>query len=840
MVVHSDLQSQRLKPIAGGHRVNGIAVCVGVRGFQVVCAFWTNTLQSVYAEMAMSVARSILNCFSNDTSNIAILINNLDMQESLIVSDTLKSQIIKIDANCVWERKIVDVHISSGEGSSNKLHCKATVIYGDRKHEQQLLCRTMSSTTTLITSLKGNVTSGLTQRFTMSMAYRMVASLAHYDASHKGVKECFLNTETLEASSLVSLAPQNRLLGNFELHPCIFDGILSLATFVLNANDNSQFGQEVYVVRGWDSVFIDGTLTADQEYETYVKMRAKDKDVSLGDIAIMKGNSPIGSFRGVRVQRVPRRLMDVMFKSKADARTTNSPAIISHAACQEAVTEGSKPVKVTANPTKIQKALGIIAEESGIALSDLKDDELLANIGVDSLLILVIASRFREELQVDIQPTSFAQMDSINAIKTFFDDKEPVISSTLPTSFPEAPLSDPSFVDDKPEPVDSSKIDKAVTIIAEESGLSLGELKDDDLLSNVGIDSLLCLVIASRFREELELDLSPTFFAEVSSIGDIKSFLGGQMTAPSLDNSDTASPKSDSPKCLGPSTSASTVSDDSMETDHSTPNKAPVRSTSILLQGTLGPNTKTMFMFPDGSGSATSYMNIPRIHPDVAVIAMNCPYMTNPKEMQGSFIDITKILLAEVRRRQPRGPYYLGGWSAGGAFAYVATQLLLAEGEDVQSLVLIDAPCPIGLGKLPQAFFDYWRTIHQPGGIVQDRPLPSWLMDHFHAVNKNLRGFVAQPMPPGKAPKTYLVWAAQGTDNLAGFTGRHLLTPEENRDLGFLMDDKTDFTSRGWEQLIGSEIKIERAMTSNHFTIVRGDGAKIISSLVKQACLIEK
>jgi len=104
-------------------------------------------------------------------------------------------------------------------------------------------------------------------------------------------------------------------------------------------------------------------------------------------------------------------------------------------------------------------------------------------------------------------------------------------------------------------------------------------------------------------------------------------------------------------------------------------------------------------------------------------------------------------------------------------------------------------------------------------------------------VNSNPRGFIATPMPPGKSPNTYPVWAAQGTDNLAGFTGGHFLAPEEDRDIGFLMDNKTDFTTRGGENLIDGKIKIERAMASNHFIIVRGEGAKIISSLIRQACL---
>ena len=192
---------------------------------------------------------------------------------------------------------------------------------------------------------------------------------------------------------------------------------MSLATFVLNANEHSRFGQEVYVVCGWDSAFIDGTLAADQEYETYVKMVSKDKDFSVGYIAVMKEIVLIGSIRGVRVQRVPRRLMDVMFKPKGDTRTDPTPSIITPLHQESNINKASKPHMVAANPAKIQKALHIIAEESGIALSDLKDDDFLVDISIDSLLILVIASRFRKELQVDLQPNSFAEIIQSEGLK---------------------------------------------------------------------------------------------------------------------------------------------------------------------------------------------------------------------------------------------------------------------------------------------------------------------------------------------------------------------------------------------------------------------------------------
>lgn len=682
--------------------------------------------------MAYSCAASIMKHFQEDLKKTAILVKDMDMQEALIINDNAEPQIVRIDAKYARKQKKIEIEISSAQGHSTKLHAKVNIVFGDRLKEVQALQQKSSAVASQIELVKSNIASGQTERFTTSMAYRMVASLAHYDNSHKGVKEAYLDSSTLEAHSIISTPAAHRLHGDFTMHPCVFDSILQLATFVMNANENSRFDQEVYVVRGWDTAFIDGVLSPDEDYETYVKMVAQDKDVACGDIAIKKGTTFIGCVQGVRVQRVPRRLMDVMFKPKADPAPAQKPA----SKVPKGQVEPNKAPRKAEGPSKLDKALTIISEESGISIPEMKDEDDLADLGIDSLLILVIASRFREELNLDLSPIFFVEYGSIGGIRGYFKEQEA-----------------PPFADS------GAESDSSVHSEAEKSSTASSAPEESDTA---------------------QVDVKPK----------------GQANGPK---------------------------------------KAP-RSTSILLQGTIGPRTKTMFMFPDGSGSATSYMHLPRIHEDVALVAMNCPYMTNPKDFEGSFEDITKILLAEVRRRQPKGPYWIGGWSAGGAFAHYAARLLAEAGEEVKALLLIDAPCPVGLGKLPQCFFDYWKTIHQPGGPVEDRPLPPWIMDHFQAVNENLRWYNASPLPRGHSPKTYLIWAAKGTDNLTGFPYRHLLTPEESDDLGFLMDDKTDFGPRGWEKLVEGEIQIETAMSSNHFTITRNEGAKMVSEIIKKAC----
>ena len=90
--------------------------------------------------------------------------------------------------------------------------------------------------------------------------------------------------------------------------------------------------------------------------------------------------------------------------------------------------EATPKVKQTSAPkprrddSKALPALQIVAEESGLALEDLTDDSNFADAGVDSLLSMVIGSRFREELGLDLEAdfSIFTDLPTVKQIKQFF------------------------------------------------------------------------------------------------------------------------------------------------------------------------------------------------------------------------------------------------------------------------------------------------------------------------------------------------------------------------------------------------------------------------------------
>jgi len=55
---------------------------------------------------------------------------------------------------------------------------------------------------------------------------------------------------------------------------------------------------------------------------------------------------------------------------------------------------------------------------------------------------------------------------------------------------------------------------------------------------------------------------------------------------------------------------------------------------------------------------------------------------------------MAKDYLAEVRLVQPKGPYYLGGFSGGGLAALDMARQLIDAGEEVALLVMLDTPLP--------------------------------------------------------------------------------------------------------------------------------------------------
>ncbi|KAF2706517.1 polyketide synthase module [Pleomassaria siparia CBS 279.74] len=831
IIMESDVQEPTLVAAIMGHAVNGTALCPS----------------SLYADIALTLGDYLINSSKVKPSATAMDVADMVVKNPLIA--TGQKQLFRSSAIADWSAKEIAVHIYSvnEQGKKTVDHAHCTVKLGDVDAWAADWKRNSYLIRSRIDALHKGVDNGATNLIKRGMAYKLFGAIVNYDQQYKGMEEIVMNSDDLETSTRVKFQkdPTN---GKYYLAPYWIDSLGQVTGFTMNANDNTDSKTQVFVNHGWDSLRVAARLTADKTYETYVKMQNIGGTMHAGDVYIFDGNTIVAMYGGVKFQGVPRSILDRLLPGKtapqAAPKTLTQKSVAKQAPVTAAAVSAklqTKPAKAPAptsapkssGPSIADKALTIVCDEVGVSLSDLVPSASFADFGVDSLLSLNISGRLREELDLNVESSLFNDCPTVKDFLEFLpksgDSQDVIIVSEMSSSYSSTPASESEVGDAQStsggsiEDDDTGVIDSIRRILAEEIGVKEAEITGTLDLSELGMDSLLSLNVLGRLREEHNMDLPSDLFASNDCLNAIGAALGiksnsGPAPAASVD--------------VSPPDTASVIVKE-LSIPLSPAPKLP-RASSILLQGSSKTATKQLFLFPDGSGSSTSYAPLPRIAPDIAVYGLNCPFMKTPQDMKCGLADLTTPYLDEIRRRQPHGPYYLGGWSAGGICAYDAAQVLTRAGEKVERLILLDTPNPIGLEKLPTRLYDYFNSINLFG--QGGAPPPSWLLPHFLAFIDALDMYKAQPFQ-GQAPEVHVIWAQDGVCK----DGK-IPKPEEKaddpREMKWLLNNRTatDLGPNGWDTLVGGKkVKITTMEDANHFTMMEGAKAGELSKFIAGA-----
>ena len=197
--------------------------------------------------------------------------------------------------------------------------------------------------------------------------------------------------------------------------------------------------------------------------------------------------------------------------------------------------------------------------------------------------------------------------------------------------------------------------------------------------------------------------------------------------------------------------------------------------------------------------------------------------MKTPRSLECSLDGITSAYLKEIRRRQPQGPYYLGGCSAGGVSAFDAAQQFITQGEEVPRLLFPDSPFPIGITILPSRLYDFFNSV---GVLGTGEPgPPDWLIGHFHAQVEGLSKYHAVPFATGKAPKAHVIWAADGLCKFPDSPRPQTAPEADTPHMQWFLENRTDFGPSGWDSLLGgrNNLAIETLKGANDFSMMQGE-----------------
>lgn len=672
-----------------------------------------------------------------------------------------------------------------------------------------------------IAGLHRGVGAGICHRVQRGLAYKLFSSLVHYGPDYQGMHMVTFDSLGLEATAEVRLQP---VKGHFVRNPFWIDSFGHLTGFVMNATDSLGSGDHVFVNHGWQSMRCSETFSPDVVYQTYVKMQMIGKPQEMtysGDVFVMRDEAIIAVYGSVTFRAVPRRVLEMLLPApkqpklpgKLDIevpRVPGEPPVVGKLTrSRSQVGAVSKVVHENAAMTAL---LDAIVQAIGVTIDQLTDDTDFADLGLDSLMSLTILGKVREDLSLDLPSTLFEDCCTVRSLKNYFtenfipdmsDDSDGGSSSsdeiyTAVTTPDVLPLDACRTAKVSNAEAD---VESVVAIIAKEIGISRKELAAAQAFDELGFDSLMSLNVLATLREKQDLDLAPDFFMQNNNLATVRQAFSEAQRLESF-------------------------------------TEAPIHppATSVLLQGSRN-SKKTLFLFPDGSGSATSYLTLPEVSPDVRVYGLNCPYLKTPNRLTCSLQDLTGTYLAEIRRRQPRGPYSLGGWSAGGIAAYDAAQALSNQGERVERLILLDSPNPIGLSKLPPHFYGYLEKVGVFGDGSGRKP-PVWLIQHFLSFIDALDLYKPAPfMPAHKTPATTLIWAKDGVckDPSVPSPEPHA---DDTREMAWLLEDRTDLGANGWDSLLPEgKMTIEVVNDANHFTLVKGPASVSTATAMRTAML---
>jgi len=343
---------------------------------------------------------------------------------------------------------------------------------------------------------------------------------------------------------------------------------------------------------------------------------------------------------------------------------------------------------------------------------------------------------------------------------------------------------------------------QTVQCIAEEAGLDAEEINaHDEFASDLGVNDILGRSLAANLTTNLKKEIPATVTEDYPTVEALYRYL-----------------QASAPKKTTPSSPTKTVTSPKSKT--STPkSRVPL---SVLLQGNPSTSTRTIFLVPDGSGSGMAYATIPVISPDVCLVAMNSPYLTQASEYRCSIEEISRMWVDEVRKRQPKGPYILGGWSAGGYYSYELAKQLISEGERVDKLILLDSPVRPEFEELPLEVVKYLSSRNLMGNWGTKKT-PSWLVDHFSSTLRAVHNYFPKAMQRSKMPEVFIIWCREGVLSHEKMLETGLdLNVKVTRFLleGKMKDGKPNFGPHGWDRLFpGGKVNVA-TMSGNHFTLI--------------------
>lgn len=209
-----------------------------------------------------------------------------------------------------------------------------------------------------------------------------------------------------------------------------------------------------------------------------------------------------------------------------------------------------------------------------------------------------------------------------------------------------------------------------------------------------------------------------------------------------------------------------------------------------------------------------------------------------------SIEDMASDYVRVIRGLQTRGPYYLGGYSAGGTWAFEVARQLWDQGQEVGLLALIDTPCPTR-GKLLPTSTRILYHLSQMRSQGMEKALPYILQRlktirnrlgvKSHKLAYDLRDMTARPLPPSLSSADRITRIAYDLYGPSIYSGQITLL-WTSEDTVFTTRFKSD-PRLGWRDF--TELGLEfHAIPGDHLSVMAEPHVRVLAEKL-DSCLLK-
>jgi asperthecin polyketide synthase len=474
----SDMQAPEFRAAIYGHTMNNCGVATS----------------SIWTDMALAVGEYLYRKLMPQAKDVHMNVCDLEVLHAQVVSKAKGcSQPLALEAHLDLDTQYLSLewyNISAETGErAPEWFASAAVRFENPDAWTAEWNRTGHLVLGRIETLQRLAADGVANRISKRMAYTLFKNVVNYSDWYRGIDDVIMND--YEAVANVTLIPDRH--GTWHTPPHWIDSVCHLAGLIMNGSDASNTQDFFYVTPGSDSFRLLKPLAPGAKYKSYVRMfplPVEAGNMHAGDVYILQDDLIVGVLCQIRFRRVPRLLMDRFFSppaaDNAGAHGTPGPQ------------RSQAPPTAAPATTKSRQKLPPVPSNHVPSKKSIADTNHVQASHPTAI------------------PVGHSQSNGVSGVS----DSDGSTSITSGNS-----TIDTSTTPTESEDADTGLVGQCIKIISRETNLDMSELTADATFAQLGVDSLMSLVLSEKFRNELGIDVKSSLFLECPTIGEVKEWI---------------------------------------------------------------------------------------------------------------------------------------------------------------------------------------------------------------------------------------------------------------------------------------------------------------------------